>query len=183
MRKLLKSIMFLVATVLCPTIVLASNNCTVGCIPQPLSVLQGGTGANFFTAGQCIQVNSGANAFISIPCPGPHFMINIGLGFISGAVATSSTYPYQQLPGYTNGTITKLRVACSIGDNTTTFKIQDVTSVTTIGTVTLSGSATQTVVLGTPYALTAGHVLNASVTTAGTATNCGVTAEGQVSTF
>ena len=101
-------------------------------------------------------------------------------GFYGGVVNTTIPYPYFQAPGYTAGTITVLRAACATADNgTTVFTFKDVTSSTTIGTISMANAATTaTATLGSPFSLTTGHVLNAVVTTAGTATSCGLTAEG-----
>jgi hypothetical protein len=101
-------------------------------------------------------------------------------GFYGGTVNTTIPYPYFQAPGFTAGTITVLRAACATADNgTTVFTFNDVTSSTTIGTISMANAATTaTATLGSPFSLTTGHVLNAVVTTAGTATSCGLTAEG-----
>lgn len=114
-----------------------------------------------------------------------HFLINLGFGYVSGTVNTANDYPSEQVPGYTAGTLTKLRASCKGADNgTTVFTFTDSTTSTTIGTIAMANTAkTGTTTLGTPFTLTAGDQLTASVTTAGTATGCGLTAEGQASTF
>lgn len=141
------------------------------------------TGTNL-TPGRCLQASTNGeiiNAPSGTACFG-HQTINIGMGFVSGTVATSSVYPYQQVATYTSGTITKLHAACGTADNgTTVFTFTDVTSSTTIGTIAMTASTTSSTTLGSAFSLTAGHVIHAAVTTAGTATNCGLTVEGTAS--
>lgn len=141
------------------------------------------TGTNL-TSGLCLQASTNGkiiNAPSGTACFG-HQTINIGMGFVSGTVATSSVYPYQQVATYTSGTITKLHAACGTADNgTTVFTFTDVTSSTTIGTIAMTAATTSSTTLGSVFSLTAGHVIHAAVTTAGTATNCGLTVEGTAS--
>lgn len=142
------------------------------------------TGTNL-TAGDCLQATTNGkivNATSGAACATKQ-VINVGFGFVSGTVSTSNVYPYQQIGAYTGGTLINLRAACGTTDNgTTVFTFTDVTSSSTIGTIALAnGASTGTTTLGTPFALTAGHVVRAAVTTAGTATNCGLTADGLAS--
>lgn len=146
-------------------------------------------GGKAYAAGTGLALDTATNTFSvsSVPLSAlsrnPYQMINVGLGFVSGTVSTSSVFPYQQIPGYTNGQINKIRVACGTADSSTVFTLSDVTTATTIGTVALTGSTTQTTTLTTPFSLIPGDIVNVAVTTAGTASNCGITAEGQASTF
>jgi hypothetical protein len=142
------------------------------------------SGALAASSGFCLQATT--NGKIQATGQGcSNFLLNIGFGYISGTVTTANDYPSQQVAGYTNGKITKLRVSCKGADNgTTVFTYTDSTTSTTIGTIAMANAAkTGTTTLGTPFTLTAGDQLTASVTTAGTATGCGLTAEGQASTF
>lgn len=113
----------------------------------------------------------------------PHAKISIGLGFISGALSTSTQYPVQPVPSYTNGQITGMRAAASTADNgTTVFTLYK--NGTSIGTLSFTnGATTASTTFGSPVAVNAGDILTLSCTTAGTATNVGVIAEGQQDSF
>ena len=123
----------------------------------------------------------GASNQLTSACSAINFtMLNIGLGFFVGPPAIANVYPYQQVPGYVGGTITKIRAACSSADNgATVFAVTDNGSNITGSPYTMSAAATTTITLGAPFSLTTGHVLHMAVTTAGTANACGFTAEGQ----
>lgn len=135
------------------------------------------------SVGQCVQIGTnGKLAGAGSACGAGSYTkaeIFLPLGFYAGTVSTSNVYPYFQVPAYSSGVVKYLRAACGTADNgTTVFTVTDVTASTTIGTVAMSAATTTTTTLGTPYALTTGHVITMTVTTAGTATNCGVIADG-----
>ncbi len=123
----------------------------------------------------------GASNQLTSACSAINFtLLNIGLGFNAGGNASTTVYPYQQVPGYQAGTITKIRVACATADNAATvFHVYDNGTDITGSPYTLSAATTSTFTLGTPFALTAGHILHMVITTAGTGVSCGFTAEGQ----
>lgn len=114
-----------------------------------------------------------------------HVKLAIALGFAPGALNVGTVYPYQQVVAYTSGEITGLRVACATNDNgTSQFTVTDVTASTTIGSITMTnGSLTASSTLGSAYTLTTGHVLHLTNPVAGTATSCGVVAEGQQAAY
>ena len=130
------------------------------------------------TSGQCVSAGA-AGLLTGYTCP-TKAIIFLPMGFYGGTVNATIPYPYYQTPAYSSGKITTLRVACATADNgTTVFTVKDVTAAVTIGTLSMANAATTTTnTLGTPYSLITGNVLNTVVTTAGTATSCGVTAEG-----
>lgn len=147
-----------------------------GATPAPLAatsplVLATPGGVDTFSCPTCVTANRAKLA--------------IALGFATGVVSGSTIYPFQQVVGYSSGEITELRAACSAGGtSTTTFEATDVTSSTNIGTVSLSSSQTSnSATLGSPYSLTAGHVLTMTVTVAGGHSNCSLIAEGQQDLF
>lgn len=123
---------------------------------------------------------SDASKNISTTCSTINYaIIDIGLGFAPGVVSTATVYPYQQVPGYSGGVITKIRVGCNVADGgTTVLHVYDNGTDITNSPYTLAAATTSTFTLGTPFALTAGHVLHAAITTAGTGSSCGITAEG-----
>lgn len=125
---------------------------------------------------------------ISVDTPAPptlHAKLAIAVGFMTGALSTSTIYPYQPIVGYTSGQITGIRIGCATNDNgNSSFTLTDITASATIGSITMTnGSAVASTTLGSPYALTAGHVVHLTNTVAGTATSCGIIAEGQQAAF
>ncbi len=99
------------------------------------------------------------------------------MGFAQGAVATSDVFPTQPVVAYTNGQITCIRAACATVDNgTTVFTLTKDGS--SIGTLTL-GTGTVSTTTFSGVSIGAGDYLGLTITTAGTAQNCGVIAEGQ----
>ena len=125
-----------------------------------------------------------ATCVTSTPAP-TRAKLAIALGANQGVVSLTYLYPVQQVVGYTSGSITALRATCSTtGSSTTTLTATDVTSNAKIGTVSLSSSSlTAVTTLGSPYSLTAGHVLTMSATAAGGHGNCSLVAEGQQQTY
>lgn len=118
----------------------------------------------------------GVNAALG---PLTHSVVNLGLGFASGTIATTTVYPYQQVPAYAYGTITTIRAACATADNgTSIIHVLDNGSDITSSPYTLTNGGTTTTIAITAYALVPGHILHLTVTTAGTAVSCGFTAEG-----
>lgn len=110
-------------------------------------------------------------------------LINTALGFAPGPTVTSTIYPPFQIANYINGKIEKLHVACSNSDSISSFTLTDVTDSIPVGTVTLNGNTTATTILSSPFSLIPGNVLQLTVNTGGTATNCAATAEGHYDLF
>ena len=128
----------------------ANGTLTVG---TPVSVSNGGTGKT-----TALQVK-----------------LAIALGFVSGSVITGADLPAQPVVAYSGGSLTGLRLNCKTSDNVTVFTVYKNGS--SIGTIT--NTTSQPVYQSiTPVSIGAGDVLSASVTTAGTAADCALVAEG-----
>jgi hypothetical protein len=146
---------------------------TVGALTQ---TGQGAGCAQFNSSGQLTSSN--------VPClfGTLHAKIAMGLGFATSTVSTSTIFPYQQVVAYTNGVLTGLRVACSAADNgTTVFQLNKNGS--SIATLTMTNGAATASTTFASVAIAAGDVLHLTITTAGTATDCGVIGEGQQDAF
>ena len=155
-------------------------------IASPVAIAQGGTNATSFGASnRCIRYDGtrlvvAANDCLTVPTLSAE--LSVGLGFASGTVATGTVYPYQQVASYTNGKLTALRVACATADSgQTIFSLAK--NGTQVATLSMTTSATATNVFGSPITIAAGDVLHLTVSVAGTATSCGVTADGTQQTF
>lgn len=164
----------------------------------PLAVPSGGTGSAsyptndllYFDGTEIVGASLGAGLALSAgvlscaSCGGTlHVKLAIGMGFNQGAVSTATVFPTQPVVAYTGGQITGFRAACGTADNgTTVFTFtRDGSS---IGTLTLAnGSTVSSVTLGAPVTIVAGDYLGLTITTAGTAANCGVVAEGQQTAY
>ena len=151
---------------------LQATSYTSGTIPVSL---RAGFGANIYNCVYNCNVTSTQTA--------PRVKLSIALGFASGTVSTSTIYPTQIMPAYTNGVISVLRAAGTTNDNgTTVFTVYK--NGTSIGTLSFSnGVNSATTTLGTPVSINVGDILKLSCTTAGTITNVGIIAEGNADTF
>lgn len=136
------------------------------------------------SSGNTNCVWTGLSIACSTPSPAPaaptHAALMIGLGFATGTVSTGTVYPNQAVsPNYHSATITGLSAACATTDNGTTVVTLYKNSVS-VGTLTLSAvNAWSAVTFGGPVTIASHDILNLAVTTAGTATNCGFTGDGQ----
>lgn len=113
----------------------------------------------------------------------PKLEIYIPLGFNTGTVSTSNQYIVQPVVAYNSGQITKLRASGSTTDNgTTVFTVYK--NGISIGMISFaSGSSSASANLISPIYLSAGDVLTASCTTAGTIQNVSIYAEGTQASF
>lgn len=155
-------------------------------LSTPVGIAQGGTNATTFTTNTCLRYDGTRIVSASADCattPTLRTVLSVGLGFAAGVVATSTVYPYQQVANYTNGTLTELRVACATTDSgQTIFSLSK--NGTQIATIQMTnGSATATSTTGFPVSIASGDVLHLANTQAGTATSCGVTADGTQQAF
>lgn len=136
---------------------------------SPLSS-SGGTTPNITMTSPLPIANGGTNKTTALTVK-----LAIAMGFQSGAVSTSTTFPTQPIVGYASGTITGIRAAAGTVDNgTTVYSIHKNGS--SVATITLSTSTVTNT--SASFSIAAGDYLTMVCTAAGTAHNVGVVLEG-----